>query len=157
MKRSKEYKNMFKRHKKSIMEQAKYASTDPFDWGVSLELLIKHLYFMRDYYKLGENVWAMEEKGKPTRLECLEMILAEYEDWMHCDDKYWGWDLGDTEDTFMWSKKPTPEETGRHIMKLKNLVYEDDNKNREAFEKEYKYHRKRFFELLEEYIESLWD
>ena len=62
------------------MKQAKKASTDPFDYGVGLELFVKHLRFMRDYYELGENVWALEDKDI-TRLEMLNQILAEYNGW----------------------------------------------------------------------------
>lgn len=162
MKKSKEYKAMMRHHKKAIMKQARVASKDPFDWGTGLELFVDHLYFMRDYYALGENVWAEEDCNwkssvKYTRLEMLTQILDEYEEWMHCDEKYWGWDETDTTDTFMWSKRPTPAETGVHIRKLKNLVFEDDEENRNAYTKEYEEHRKNFFKLLDKYIELLWD
>ena len=113
---------------------------------------------IRDYYKLGENVWGIDEEGKPTRLQLLNMILAAYNDWINCEDRYWGWDETDTTDTFMFTKKnPTTKQIETHIMKLKNLKYEDDKKNLEAFQKEYTYCKKHFFELLGEHIEELWD
>jgi len=154
-KRSKEYKKMMKNYKKVLLKSAKEA--EPWDYGFGLDLFISHLTWMRDYYELNENVWGEEVPGHPTRLQILNMILASYKDWMHCDEKYWGWDETDGTDTFMFTTKPTPKETEVHIRKLKNLKYEDDAKNREAFKKEYEYNRKHFFELLGTYIEELWD
>ena len=85
MHHSKQYKKLFKKHRKEIMKQAKKASKNPFDFGVGLELFVKHLYFMHDYYELGENVWAQENE-EITRLEMLNQILAEYLAWDRCID-----------------------------------------------------------------------
>ena len=138
---SKEYKNMCKKYSKDIMKDAKLASKDPFDWFPGLKVFVDHLYFMREYYRLGENVWAQEDENAPTREQCLNMILAEYEDWQHCEDKYYEVVYKEDSKAFaVYSKvSESREETG------------------DLFLKEYNYHRKRFFELLSDYIEFLWD
>lgn len=74
---------MLKTYRKSLKNIAKECS--PWDYGWSIDFLIEHLKFMRDYYTLGENVMAVEDKEwkpgeKYTRLEMINQILAAYEE-----------------------------------------------------------------------------
>lgn len=161
---SKEYKQMCKKWKKIICKDAKNAARDPFDWNPGLQVFVDHLYFMRDYYRNGENVWACEVEDAPSREQCLNMIIAEYEDWMNCEDKY---------TKVIFKDEPGAEEEIKRLVSLgyhlkeeddemfKDVVFlykfKDFTKNTNAMVKEYNYHRKRFFELLGEYLEFLWD
>lgn len=86
-KRSKEYKNMFRHYKKSILKQAKEAAINPFDYGPGLYTFIEHLKFMRDYYKLGENVEALDT-DEHNRLKTLTYALDELKLSEKCFDKY---------------------------------------------------------------------
>lgn len=160
-KRSKDYKKMMKGYKKLIIKDGKHAATDPFDWGPGLQVFVDHLYFMRDYYALGENVWAEEIPDVPSREQCLNMILAAYEAWMTCDEKYM---------VIVYKHEPDAEEKIQDLLRKgyflqkredKNCaifhLYEDRKENSEKFVKEYEMHRKRFFELLSDYLEYLWD
>ena len=87
MKKSKEYKKMIRKYKKMIRKDAKDASTKPFDYDFGLQMFVDYLYFMREYYELGENVFALELDNYPTRLQILNMILAAYEDWQNCCER----------------------------------------------------------------------
>lgn len=157
MKLSKKYHKMMKKHKKNIMAQARNASVDPFDWEPGLWMLVQHLYFMRDYYELGENVWAKEDKEwrddvKYTRLEMINQILNEYEGWMNCHDKYFiHHDTGGKE-----NGKGIIINGERTDWWIEDLI-PDYKANVEAFNKEYIKHKRKFFKLLADYIEYLWD
>lgn len=154
---SKKYKEMIKRHSKKIKEDAKSAAEDPFDWEPGLQVFVDHLYFMRDYYSLGENVWAKEDctwrdDVKYTRLQMLNQILDEYEGWMNCEHKYFiHHDTGGKENGrgLIINGEPTD-------WWIEYLI-PDYKENVEAFHKEYDEHKSKFFTLLAEYIEFLWD
>lgn len=161
--RSKDYKKMIKANKKLIMKDAKAASTDSFDWGIGLQVFVDHLYFMREYYELGENVWGAEAEGVPTRLQILNLILATYEEWINCENKY----------TVIIHKDEGEEKLKEYLAKGYFLQERDESplfkdcyilyryatfeENTKACSREYNRSRKRFFELLGEYIEYLWD
>ena len=155
---TREYKCMIKKYQKKFKKMAK--DVNPWDYYFGLNFLIEHLKFMRDYYELGENVWAQEVEGVPTRLQILNMILVELNDWQKCDDKYIKIVLIHNEEDRKEVDKLCSQ--GYYIYKDKNNVvilhkYDTNEKNLKEFEKEYSYHRKRFFELLGTYIEYLWD
>lgn len=121
---SKEYNSMIKKNSKEIMKLAKKASTTPFDSNIALELLVASLKFMRDYYKLGENVHSEEVKyfnddcvTKMTRLESLEETIKIYEKWKEYQYK---------------------------------IFKQEDIERCEEF-------KKRFFDLLYNYIDEWWD
>lgn len=161
---SKEYRKMMKHYKKMILKDAKDASKDPFDYGPGLQMFVDHLYFMRDYYRLGENVWACEEENMPTREQCLNMILAEYEEWQNCDDKYtkvifkFEADAEQQVKDLVTRGYHLKEETDDMFKDVYFLYkYEDYHENTQKMCEEYAFHRKRFFELLDTYLEYLWD
>lgn len=65
------------------------AAAGPWEWSYGLDLLVAHLRWMRDYYKLGENVWgAEEEKARYTRLEGIEKALYYYDMWQTAEDRF---------------------------------------------------------------------
>jgi len=165
---SKEYNKMFKHYKNIIMKDAKQAASDPFDYGPGLQLFIDHLYFMRDYYRNGENVWACEIEGVPSREQCLNMILSEYEAWIGNSDKYTKVILMNEpnakEEIAKWvslgySADYKSSENSPELFKVVVFLhkYGDYKENQQNEVKEYLHHKKRFFELLCEYIDTLWD
>ena len=157
---------MMKFNKKRIMKSAKEASVNPFDWGVSIEMYVNHLYFMRDYYALGENVWACEIEGMSSRKEMLDEILQEYEKWQNSEDKYVVVLVKSDKDYEEQLKKYLDagyflkDDIGKEpLLKGVTFLYKYENfyENIEKCNEEYARHRKNFFELLEKYIEYLWD
>ena len=158
---------MMKKHRDIILKDAKSASEDPFDWAIGLRVFVDHLYFMRDYYELGENVVALDEEGKPTRWQYLNLILAEYEEWVTCEDKYF---------KVIFKDDKEAEEKLQKLLKQGYYLKEQNDaspsifnhcyflyKNKDWHEnitlnnKEYDLHRKKFFELLGEYLEYISD
>ena len=80
---SRKYCKMLKTYRKSLKKIAKECR--PWDYVWSIDFLIEHLKFMRDYYTLGENIMGMEDKEwkseeKYTRLEMINQILAAYQE-----------------------------------------------------------------------------
>ena len=154
---SKNYKGMIKRNSKIIKKDAKAAAKDPFDWEPGLQVFVDHLYFMKDYYSLGENVLSKEDctwrdDVKYTRLQMLNQILDEYEGWINCESKYFiHHDTGGKENGkgLIINNEPTD-------WWIEYLI-PDYKENVAAYKKEYVEHRKNFFNLLNEYIELLWD
>lgn len=57
---SKNYYKLLKINKKEILTKAKSAAGNPFNALAGVELFVSYLRLVRDYYKNGENVWAME-------------------------------------------------------------------------------------------------
>ena len=161
MKKSKEYKKMIKKYKKMIRNDAKDASIRPWDYGFGLQMFIDHLYFMRDYYALGENVWALEDQSAPTREQILNMILAAYEDWQNCEHKYVIYvDVKDKEKVQLYTDLGYYKYTTKLLDKLEVIAFHKYKDQRETYSKmseDYARQRKKFFELLGEYIEFLWD
>lgn len=147
---SKEYKKMMKKNRKALNQINKNA--DPFDYNDGLAYLIAHLRWMKDYYALGENVWAMEErdwnpdaKDEPTRLESLTQVLEHYDAWQGAEDKYIKCvehDHGEKEGVFSYHFE--------YLLGDREATYK-------ALEEEKAYHRAMFFQLLSQYMESWWD
>lgn len=163
MKRSKEYRKLMRYHRKVVMRDARNASKDPFDWGAGLQVFVDHLYFMRDYYRLNENVWGAEEEGHPTRLQMLDIILSKYEDWMGCEDRYYAFvgkeDAGRISELVRqgFHLQTTPERKGIAIDVTMLTRYADRSETDRRFAEDYERCRRRFFGSLAEYIEFLWD
>ena len=156
---SRSYKQMMKKNKKNLIKLAK--ETKPWDWNYGIELLIAHLNFMKEYYENGENVWAREDcEWNPnaiqkTRLQMINEILSEYDEWMNCFDKYHK--LIEHPETYKSTQNPdgtvTVHDLGCHL----EYALGDRDLTTKAYSEEYLFHRKKFFELLNEYIEALWD
>ena len=163
----KKYKKMMKQYKKILNVKHKDSRACPWSGGFGLEYFVEFLRFMRDYYENGYNVWAYDNcevnefncPERPTRLQSLNMVIAAYEEWQACEDKYFKWVPDDPEDPFkMVTKK---EEDGSYLVvdlggHVEGLLT-DHEKNLKAFQKEYAYLRKRFFELVAEYYDDWSD
>ena len=67
--REKKYRKMIKKNRKKIMLLAKDASTKPFDYELGLKMFVAYLEFMKDYYKLGAHVVAIELENSRHRLK----------------------------------------------------------------------------------------
>jgi hypothetical protein len=162
------YKKLMREHRKKMKKLAK--ECHPFDWGCGLEMLMEHLYWMRDYYKNGYNVWAAEDNtwkdcSLPTRLESLNMAIQLYNGWQNLDEKYYCY-------------VHTMEEA---VQKVKEGWYLQGNPNSKIdkalgstglyslskfptwaqttaeYNKEYEKNRKEFFLYVSENIEGWWD
>lgn len=155
---SKAYKKMMKDHRKALKDYAKTC----FPWNnQGLELLITYLSWVRAYYLNGENVQAMEnfewdeDAIKLSRLQMVTEILDEYNEWQNCEEKYYK--VVYHPETYKTHKNPdgtiTVDDMGSHI----EYALGDPEITRKAFNDEYNFHKHKFFELLEKYIEELWD
>lgn len=155
---SKQYKKMMKTHRKALKNYTKTC----FPWNQQgLDLLIKYLEWVRAYYENGENVQAMEnfewdpEAIKKTRLEMVEEILNEYNEWQTCEDKYFK--VVHHPETYKSHSNGdgtvTIDDLGFHV----EYSLGDHDLTNKAFINEYNFHKHQFFELLEKYIEELSD
>lgn len=130
---SKQYHKMMKKYSKEAKEIGK--NCVPWDWCNSAEFLINHLKWMKEYYTLGENVVAMEDKEwnsneKYTRLEMIDQILNAY----NAVENY----------KFDWKDWNT-------------LTSEQREKRKENENQRYYDLRHHFYCLLEQYLCKLWD
>ena len=155
----KDYRKMFKKYNKLMKAAYKNAADDPFDAFPGLDFLLIHMRFMRDYYKLGWNVWATEDKdaninkkNHPTRYESLDEAIKAYEAWQSCEDEYF------------IHHETGGVETNRGIF-INGAQqdwwiehkYEDRSENIKKFNEEYEKRRFHFFELIATYYEDWWD
>lgn len=157
MSKEKEYRKMVNKNRKAIVKNAK--ETAPWDYGWLLESIILNLKYMKEYYELGVHVMALEDcdvditkKDELTRAEMCKQILDAYNAWQGCEDKYYIYhETGGRE-----NGRGTLINGERSDYWIEYLI-KDPDKNREAFNKEYKETKHKFFELLEDYLEKLWD
>lgn len=158
---SQEYKNMMKIHKKEWENITE--NVGPWEWSYGLDALVEHLRWMRDYYKLGENVWGMEKKDEdpkryrnvPTRLQTLEETLFYYDSWMNLKDEYIK--VINHQETYKEHDNNdgtvTIENLGFHC----KYKYGSINKTYKKLHKEETKYKKKFFKMLYKYIEEWWD
>ena len=167
VKRSKQYKQMMKKWKKKILKDAKDASTSPWDYGFGLDMFVDYIYFMRDYYALGENVWQAEESHNEVK-DSLNRAINEYEEWQNCHEKYIKI-IHKSEDDYEkqlkhWLRlgyhlKEEKEDNKNDILKDVSVLYfyEDIRKTYDEMRDEYIKHRDNFFRLVSDNIENWWD
>ena len=141
----------------------KKAIKEVVPWGAmsGVQLFVQYLEWVRDYYKNGENVHAVEkfewdsDAIQKTRLEMVEEILNEYNEWQTCEDKYFR--VIHHPETYKDHKNEdgtwTVDDIGSHI----EYSLGDYETTRRAFNDEYQFHKNKFFELLKNYIEELSD
>ena len=72
----KQYRKDIRKHQKELVKTAK--STYPWDYFYSFDFIIEHLKMMKDYYKVGYNVWSIEEDVL-ERKEIIDKLLFEYD------------------------------------------------------------------------------
>ena len=155
---SRDYYKMMRNNRKKLVQAAKSV----YPWNCeAYELLIPYLEWVRDYYKKGENIHAMEnfewnpEAIKKTRLEMVEEILNEYNEWQTCEDKYYK--VVHHPETYKSHSNDdgtvTVDDLGFHV----EYALGDHDLTNKAFNDEYNFHKHKFFELLEKYLEELSD
>ena len=163
-KHSPEYEAMMAKHKGEWARIAENAG--PWEWSWGLDALVEHLYWMRDYYKLGENVWGQEDKEwkkgiKYTRLETLEKTIAYYEKWQSLEDEYIKViHRGDMKTHDNGDGTCTIDDLGFDCV----YKYGPRNDRRKAmiitykklYKAEQKY-KKLFYKMIMKYMESWWD
>lgn len=73
------YKVTLSRHRKKLVKLAKKAC--PWEYGDILSIMLEYFKMVRDYYKLGYNVWGEEADTDPqnNRLNIAEALVSEYE------------------------------------------------------------------------------
>ena len=167
--KKKDYQKMMRKYKKELKKILK--ETGPWEWGHMTDFMITFINWMRDYYKLGYNVWAMEDcdafpedANKPTRLQSLNKAIQLYNRWQNVGEDYY--------------KIAYNEKELKHYLRLgfhlvnrtdgieKQLntkgwysltLYEDRSKNAEECSKAYIQCKHDFFQYLEEHLEEWWD
>ena len=162
---SKEYQAMMAKYKKSLGKIYRDGCGCPSEWSYGLDYLVEFLRFMRDYYALGINVWAMERKDEdpkkykncPTRVESLTKTIEYYDKWQSID----------TDDEYVkvihHPETYKSHENGDGTVTVDNLGYHCEYKYGSAkktykkmHQEEQKYKRL-FFESLCEHLEDWWD
>jgi len=154
---SPEYFTMMDAHRKEWSEIA--ANAGPWEWSYGLDALVEHLKWMRDYYKLGENVWGQENKEwdkkvKYTRLETLEKTLYYYDRWMNLEDEYVQVvETGEFKSHDNGDGTFTIDDLGfTCIYKYKSM-----KKTYKKLHKAEQKYKKLFYKMLYKYMESWWD
>ena len=162
------YKRLMRDHRRNMKKLAK--ECHPFDWGCGLEMFIEHLWWMRDYYKNGYNVWAAEDNtwdksNPPTRLESLNMALQLYNKWQNLDDEFY---------YYAYSKEAAEQKVreGWYLASEPNSAvdkalgragvytltkYPTWKETTEHFNGEYTKRRDEFFLYVSQHIEGWWD
>lgn len=75
----KQYKKDIRKHQKELVSIAK--NTFPWAYNYSLDFMVYHLKMMQDYYKVGYNVWSIEEDVL-ERKEIIDKMIFEYDSYM---------------------------------------------------------------------------
>ena len=164
---SKEYYDMLKKNAEKLDEIHENARKSPWEWSWGNDYFVQFLRFMRDYYKLGENVWAMEQKDEdprrykrvPTRLQTLEKALYYYDKWQSLEGEYIK--VVEHPDTYR------EHDNGDGTVTIQNMgfhceyKYGPRNNKRKAMiitykklNKEQKKYKKKFYKMVFKYLES---
>jgi len=165
-----DYQAMMTEYKKSLGKINKDGCSSPWEWSYGLDYLVEFLRFMKDYYTLGVNVWAMERKDEdpkkyknaPTRLQTLTKTLEYYDKWQNLEDEYIT--VVEHPETFKEHDNGdgtvTIDDFGFHC----EYKYGPKNNRRKAMKITYKKlykaqqkYKKLFFMSLFEHIEEWWD
>lgn len=158
---SEEYQQIMYDHHKKLKEIIKRAG--PWDWCYGLDALVEHLRWMRDYYKLGENVLGMEKRDEdpkkykniPTRLETLEKTLGYYDKWSTLEEEYIK--VVDAEQPL----KEKSDNNGNIVIPSFyfqcKYKYRSAKKTYRKLDKAERKYKKKFFNMLCKHIEEWWD
>ena len=159
--RSPEYYEMQQKHSDELKQIADF--TKPWDWSFSMEFMIEHLRWMRDYYTLGENVMAMERKDEdpkryknyPTRLQTIEKAIYYYNKWHTVEEEYI--QIIQHPETYKAHENDdgtvTIDDLGFHCVYKYRSVKKTYKKLHKAEEK----YKKLFFDTIRKYMEEWWD
>lgn len=158
-KRSPEYIRMMAQNKRKLTNINKDAARNPWEWSFGLDYFVQFLRFMRDYYKMGENVWSIEDKEwkkgiKNTRLENIEKTLAYYDKWQNLEDEYIKIEkYGEIKTHDNGDGTATIDDLGcRCIYK-----YGSAKRTYKKLAKAQKKYKHLFFKMIEEHLEEWWD
>jgi hypothetical protein len=139
---SKEYQRMCHDFKHRLEVAHKTCVDAPFDAESALHYFIEYLYFMKEYYTLGENVWAAEIKGH-NRLKKITEALKEWEEYSQfCFNKYYHIEK---------SKE------NANVYDVTPLMHEDADVNSELYVKQLEQHWKKFWKIISKEIRYWWD
>lgn len=155
-KRSKEYKKMMRKYKKSIRTKAKEMSQCPWDYGYAVDIFMEYVRFMRDFYTLGENVWQVEE-SKNEIIESLNKVLSLYEDLEKIDDKYIVFCERDDIEKYLKQGFHLQREQPTMLNHYYLTLLEDIKENTRALNREYNEIRHDIFRIIERDIKKWWD
>lgn len=156
------YNKMWRKYKKLLKKDAKEMC--PFDYSFGLDAFIDFLKFMKEYYELGYNVWAMERKDEdpvnyadvPTRVESLKETIRFYNLWQNADECF-------TKIVYTEQERDYYIKMGYHLQTSAFeghyylTYYKDVHENFEAIAKATAEYKHKFFECLEKYINEWWD
>ena len=160
---NKDYQAMMAKYKKSLTNINKDACHSPWEWSWGLDYLVEFLRFMKDYYTLGVNVWAMERKDEdpkryknaPTRLETLTKTLEYYDKWQGLEEEYIK--VIDHHETYKEHDNGdgtvTIDDLGYHC----EYKYGSMKKTYKKLVKAQEKYKKLFFMSLAEHMEEWWD
>ena len=88
----KEFKKEFKQLYRAYDKLLKKCHADSFNSFTNhMEYFITYLKFMRDYYILTEPL-ILENGEENLRIASLATAVSEYEQYLHCEHKYYGFD-----------------------------------------------------------------
>lgn len=160
---NKDYQAMLEKYKKSLTHINAHACASPWEWSWGLNYFVEFLRFMKDYYALGVNVWAMERKDEdperyknaPTRLETLTEAIAYYDKWQGLEDEYVK--VVDHPETYKERSNGdgtvSIDDFGCHC----EYKYGSVKKTYEKLLEDQEKYKKLFFASLAEHIEEWWD
>lgn len=162
MSKQREYRKMMRKYKRAMRKSARECA--PWDYSFGLDGFIIFLTWMRDYYKLGVNVMALDEpvteKEKEnfiTRLQGLNMALQLYDMWQTADDKFFAYVTEDkvkeyTDKGWFCSGQSVNEPEIYCLRK-----YESFSQTAKEFNEYYTKCRMDFFTWVGEHISQWWD
>lgn len=147
---SPEFIQMMRKNRWLLGQIHKNSKNNPYDFYYGLEYLVQFMRFMRDYYKLGENVHSQSL----FRLETLEKTLNYYDKWQGLEDEYI---------QVVKTGEFKSHDNGDGTFTIDNIGYKCIYKYgsmkrtyRKLKQKQRKY-KKLFFKMLYKNIESWWD
>ena len=162
MNKQREYRKMMRKYKKAIRKSARECA--PWDYSFGLDGFIIFLNWMRDYYKLGVNVMALDEpiseaerENYITRLQGLNMALQLYDKWQTADDQYFAYVTEDEVEKYIkqgWYNSGRTC-TDENIFCLRK--YESFSQTAKEFNEYYNKAKNDFFAWVGQHITEWWD
>lgn len=136
--KKREFKKLLKYNRRHLVRLAKKAT--PWDYESCLKSLIGHLIFMKEYYRLGYNIYCEDDE----RYDTICKAIDEFNMWSNCDRKYYLED-GIYEDGEF-----------KGLPKFKPL-FEDEEENSRALENEKLSHWNNFWTIIKTEMQYWWD
>ena len=152
--KKKEYRKMIRKHQKELRKDVK--DIQPFDYGYGTKFFYDFLCYMRDYYKMGYNVWGEERNDVPmSRLEGIEAAIREldlyYDENDEVQNKYYIRNPEISNEDFL----PIRIDYGNWFVPVE--PYKNMKEAMEAENKEKEEHYNKAFEIIKENLRYWWD